>query len=330
VASPARAAAPPAPSEPTQVSIGGGVVDSAAFRWSSALAQILSRPPGLPACDPGTACGVPGVVADARTYDQSQALAKALADGQLTTGILPALSIFQARCAAPKVTPALSVLKTLYRQHLQIVVRNDARIAAPKDLAGKTIAIGEHGSDSETATLALLDAYNVPRKKVKLLRLAPAAAVAALASGTATATIFLSHVFDTPIGALMTRGGFALVPLPDSPERQKLLHALPVFEADALPAGTYLSSPATSTVAQSVLWVGGPGINPQLAQLLVADVSEPHNLARLATAVEPVEGVPEGETFLRLPAFPDPGAALFAAAHHLPITVTDCPADGAR
>ena len=312
-----------APVEPIQVVIGGGPVDSAAFKWSSAFAEILSRPPGLPDCDPAGICGVPGVIAGAQTYDDPQALLKALVDGRIATAIIPSMRIYDARCGAEHGKP-IAILKALYRQPVKIVVRPDAKIVTPKDFAGKTIVTGEHGSDSEAVTLALLDAYKVPSKKVKILRLAPGAAIAALKSDGAAIGVFTSHAFDVPIVDLTARG-FTLVSLPDSPERQKLLHALPVFDVDAIPPATYPGVPAISTISQTVVWAAGSGLNPALAEKLVTNLSEAHNQTRLADLVEPFAPMPEGASFLRLPAPAADGARHFAESKKLPVSELACP-----
>jgi TRAP transporter TAXI family solute receptor len=320
----ARGAAP-SPPEPIFLSIGGGVVDSAAFRWSSALAQILSRPPGLPKCDAGAPCGVPGVVASAQTFDQPQALLKALAEGSVTTGILPAQRLYEARCTPPKGdAPApIRALKTIYRQPVQFVISMTSAPKTPKDLAGKAIAVGERGSDSDAVATALLEAYGLS-KKVKLVRQPPAQAITSLRGGAVQAAIFVGHAADTQLDQLVGQGGFTLLSLADSPERRRLLQALPVFEAAAIPPGAYLNLPAISTLAEPVLWVSGSAIDPSLTEKLVVAISEPHNAARLAELVEPVAPVPEGEAFLRLPVPPAQGAERFAAEAHLPISVVDC------
>ena len=125
----AAASAPAAPPVQTvQLSIGGGSVDSAAYRWSSALAEVLSRPPGLPECDPGGPCGVPGVIAGAQTYDSTQDLLGALSENRLSTAVIPALSLYRQRCDTPKgrSAPAITALKVLYRQPLDLVVGGGA------------------------------------------------------------------------------------------------------------------------------------------------------------------------------------------------------------
>lgn len=322
----AGAASPPPPE--VFVSIGGGGVDSAAFKWSSALAQSLSRPPGLPRCDAGTPCGVPGVIAGAQTYDQPDTLLKALADGRIATGILSALRVYNARCAPPKGQgPApISVLKTLYRQPLQLLLPANSAIRSPKDLSGKTLVVGERGSDSEAVALAMLDAYGIPRAKVKLARLPNDMAIAAMKGGTAQAALFVGHVTDTALGDLIARSGYTLLSIPDSPERRRLLQLLPVFEAGAISPAAYPTLPATSTLEQPVLWTAGPMLDPALAEQLVAGASEPHNAARLSELVDPVAAVPESEAFLRLAAPPAEGAVRFAASAHLPVSVVDCPA----
>jgi TRAP-type uncharacterized transport system substrate-binding protein len=309
--------------DPIPISIGGGVPESAAFRWSSVLADILSRPPGLPDCDPATACGVPDVVASAQTFDDPQALLTALIAGKISTGILPALRPFRARCGATS-DPPVRTLKTLYRQKLQILVRGPG-VTTPKDLGRKTIVIGVSGSDSETVALALIDAYNLSRTKIKLLRLPPPAALEALKRGDAAAGFFLGYAYEFGIAALI-KNGFTLMSLPESAERTRLLQALTVFEPDAIGPETYKGLTPTSTLSQPVDWLAGPGLDPALPQRLVAAISEPHNLARIYDEVAPVPAVAEGEAFLRLPTPLAEGAAQEAEKAHLPVAVLECPA----
>ncbi len=321
-----RAASKPAP-ETIPVSIGGGAVDSAAFRYSSALADIISRPPGLPECDPGAACGVPGVVGAARTYDDSATLLKALTEGQLMTAVIPALPLLRARCEVkPGMTPpALSVLKVLYRQPLYLVAGPGApELAKPKEWAGKAIVTGVPGSSSDEVAGALIDAYRLPRAKIKLLRLPSDQAVAAMRDSTTSVGIFLGHVHDPAVADLISRG-LTLMSLPDSPDRARLLRALPVFQVDAIPPDTFPGLPAISTLTQPVLWVTGPAFDQKLAERLVEDVSEPHNQSRLSDMVEPVKPVPEGGSFLRLPIPPAEGAKHFADTKGYPVEILPCP-----
>jgi TRAP-type uncharacterized transport system substrate-binding protein len=324
-------AAPKAAPEPVQLTIGGGAVESAAFRWSSALAEIVSRPPGLPDCEPTASCGVPGVVAGAQTYDDAPSLLKALLDGSIATAVMPANPIFTAHCGAMPGTPAasLSVLKILYRQPLYIIVRSATpAIAQPRDWARKTVVTGITGSDSELLTDAMLETYGVPRGKLKILRLPPTQAFAAMRNGAAAIGIFLGHVHDRSIAGLIEQG-FTLMSLPDTPERARLLERMPVFEVGAIPPGTYSGVPATSTLTQPMVWVAGPAFDQSLAGKLVADISEPHNMSRLAELAEPTPPAPEGVAFQRLPAPLTSGAREFAARKHLPVDVLACPGDAA-
>jgi TRAP-type uncharacterized transport system substrate-binding protein len=322
-----RAAKPIAP-EPIQLSIGGGTIDSTAFRWSSALAQVLSRPPGLPDCLPAGPCGVPGVVAGAQTYDDGQATMRALLDGLIATAVIPAQRIYRARCdLKPGENSLLSVLKVLYRQPVQILARTDLAANWPKSLAGKTLAIGESGSDAEAFALAFVEAYGLSHTKIKLIHSSAISSIAALKGGTAVAAIFLGHTLDVPISDLIGRG-FTLVSLADSPERHRLLEALPAFEASAIPPDTYPGLPAISILAQPVVWAAGPGLGEPLAEKLIATVSEPHNLARLSDLVAPAVPVPEGAAFLRLPAPPTEASVKFAQAANLPTETLGCVVHG--
>jgi hypothetical protein len=304
-------------------------VDSAAYRWSSALAEVLSRPPGLPECDPGGPCGVPGVIAGAQTYDSTQDLLGALAENRIATAVIPALPLFRLRCDTPKgrSAPAITALKVLYRQPLYLIVRGGTGAATkPADWVKKTVAIGPAGSDSEVLTLALLDAYKVPRAKVKLVRLPAATQIDAMRNGTANVGVFLGHVFDRQVGDLLAKG-FTLMSLPDTPERAKLLQSLAVFEPSAIPPDTFPGVPAISNIAQPVLWAAGPSLDPKLVGKLVAGLSEPHNRNRIAELIEPVKAVPEGVAFSHLPIPLSEGARIFALAENQPIDVVNCPSE---
>jgi TRAP-type uncharacterized transport system substrate-binding protein len=320
-----RAASPPQ-TDPIQLSIGGGVPDSAAYRWSAALAETLSRPPGLPACDTGTACGVPGVVASAQSYDDPQALLKVVSEGKIATAVLPALPLLRARCALSKdQNQPVSALKILYRQPLYIVTGNTpSPIARPKDWIGKSVAVGPPGGDADVLTGALLEAYGIPAKKVKLQRMAAAAQVTALKSGQAAVAVFMGHAFDQAVGDLVG-SGFRLMSLPDSPERTRLIQAQPVLEASAVAPGAFPGQPATSILAQPVVWVAGPTFDPKLAWKLVAAISEVHNQAHLAELIEPLPTMPEAEAFQRLPVALAKGAADVAQAEMATVSVIPCP-----
>jgi uncharacterized protein len=325
------ASAAQTPTPTIQLSIGGGAVDSAAYRWSSALAETLSRPPGLPECDPATPCGVAGVVAGAQTYDTAQALVGALSEGRISTAVVPALSLFRLRCDSKTQTaPAITTLKVLYRQPLYLVVRGGTTaIAKPADWAKKNVAVGPAGSDSEVLILALLDAYRIPRPKVKLMRLPAATQIDAMRNGTANVGVFLGHVFDRQVDELIGKG-FTLMSLPDTPERAKLLQSLPVFEASAIPPGTFSGLPAISNLAQPVVWAAGPGLDAKLAESLVSAMSEVHNRNRIAELIDPVKAVPEGVAFSHLPAPLSEGARHFALAEKQPIDVVNCPSEAGQ
>lgn len=309
------------------VSIGGGAIDSAAFRWSAALSQILSRPRGLPKCEAGTPCGIPGVIASAQTFDQPDALLAAIADGKVTTGILSATQIFDARCVSPKDKPpaAIQVLKGLYRQPLQLVVAATSPIGAAKELAGTTIAVGEHGSDSEIAGTALLDAYGPHKPKVRIVRLSRDQAIGAIKSGSAQAALFVGRSADRQIGELLKSGEAKLVALPDSPERRRMLRALPLYEPDMITPPGPGTAPSVATVSERAFWVIGPALDSAPTEQLVAAESSAPNATRLMELVEPVAPIADSEAFRHLPAPLAEGAQRYAVASHLPIDTVDCP-----
>jgi len=145
----------------------------------------------------------------------------------------------------------------------------------------------------------------------------------AMRKATANVGVFLGHVFDAQVGELIGKG-FTLMSLPDTPERARLLQALPVFEPSAIPPDAFPGLPAISNLAQPVVWAAAPNLDARLAENMVTALSEPHNENRVSKLVDSARPVPEGVAFSHLPVPLSEGARRFALSKHMPIDVVNC------
>src|SRR4051812_34488529 len=80
------------------VRIAAGPATTPTFLAATALANVASRPPGLPACQDDRACGVDGVVLLAQSQPNAEAVLAAVASGQAETGVVPAGLLLDTRC----------------------------------------------------------------------------------------------------------------------------------------------------------------------------------------------------------------------------------------
>jgi TRAP transporter TAXI family solute receptor len=319
-----RTPAPAASPDSTFFRIGGTKVEDAAFRWSAALAGVASRPPGLPACDVGGTCGIPGVIAVAQTFDSSQSLIRAISTGSVESGIASANVVQAARCEG-KAAGELRVLANLYREQLHLVARRDARIASPNDLSGKTVIVGEKDSAAELASRALFDAAGLA-KKVKIQTANWPAALDALQAGKAQAAIFLGPVPDARLVEAAQSGDLMLVPIAGG-TAQKLVRPGTVFAPEQISADAYPGLGTANTIAQFVQWVVRDKLDPALAYKLAQAAWAPANHKRIVDMVQPIAVAELGTAWTEVPAPVDDGARRYYMEKGVPGSELACPQD---
>lgn len=246
------------------------------FDVGAALAAMLSRPPGLPAClDDGRPCGVSGLVALAQSQPERTDILGAVARGEIETGLAPADRVYAARCQPTQgVPPAeLSVIGEIYNEALHIVART--RIDDVAGLKGKRVAIGAPGSDERRLAERVLSAYGLTLRQVRGVDLGGAVALAALADGRIDALFRIAAVPDAGIADLAAGAVEGLHLLPVTGEAASRLSGLhPFGSTGQIADGAYEGLEGVPTLMQPIVWVAGPalpaGLAPKLARALAS------------------------------------------------------------
>ncbi|MFV3076756.1 TAXI family TRAP transporter solute-binding subunit [Niveispirillum fermenti] len=248
------------------------------FDVGTALAAMLSRPPGMPACGGDRACGVPGLIALTQSLPGRTDIVDAVAAGAIETGLAPADRIYAARCQpAPGARPAdLTILGEIYAEALHVLVRPGLDITDPAALKGRRVAIGVAGSDERRLAERILSAHGLRRQTVRGVETGGAAALQALAEGRIDALFRIAAAPDPAIATVIDAGA-RLVPVTgEAAGRLSGLH--PFGAPDAIEAGIYgADQPAIATMMQPVAWIAGPALDPALAQQLITALASRPN-----------------------------------------------------
>lgn len=316
------------PSEPAAevryLRIAAGPANTAGFAGATALAAVVSRPPGLPACQSGEACGVPGVVALAQSLPTADAIVDAVASGAVDSGLVPANAVYGARCPLPGVAAReVRVLGELYDEALHVLARPDLDIAGPEGMKGRRVAVGVNGTEDRRLADRTLTAYGLKRRDVRMVELSGDAALGALAAGEVDVVLRLAAWPDPKVTALLEERRAVLLPVTGE-AADRLRDAAPFERSGSIPAGTYGATPAVRTLLQPVLWIAGPAMAESQAAALAGAVADAANHAALV----------KGEVGLAFSAVPLSADRLPAPAHPgtLPLragkgALMDCPDD---
>ena len=302
------------------VRIAAGPATTPTFLAATALANVASRPPGLPACQADRACGVDGVVVLAQSQPTPEAVLAAVAGGQAETGVVPAAFLLDARCGPKRARGRdLALLANVYSEAVQVVVRAGLAAASPADLKGSRLVLGAVGSDGRRLTEQVLQAYGLKRRDVRAIELDGAAALAALQLGKADAVVLLRPFPDPAVAELVASGAVRLLPV-SGPEAVKLSTLRPTLGEAVLPAGTYGAEAALPTLAAFMAWVASPALEAELALHLTAAAWRPANRALLS--LPEMALAPREAATLRAPVPAHAGAAAFYGA---PAAALSCP-----
>ncbi len=239
--------------------LGTGPIGEIRFPIGGLIASALSNPPGSRPCDRGGSCGVPGLVAVARSTGGSSANLSALADRRIDAALVHADSAWWAfRGGGPyKGKPPLTELRGiawLYAESLHLVAGAKSGIRTLADLRGKRVSFGEDGQPLHLLGLALLAALGIPVKQIRLFPQRGGDACAALAKGDLDAVLVLDAVPSPAVADLVRDYAATLVPV-EGAAAAKVIGTLPYLETGVIAAGSYDSLPAIPTLAMGVIMV---------------------------------------------------------------------------
>ncbi|MBR9972519.1 TAXI family TRAP transporter solute-binding subunit [Magnetospirillum sulfuroxidans] len=242
--------------------LGTGPTGETRFPVGGLIANAISNPPGSRECEKGGSCGVPGLVAVAKSTNGSIANVEAIGQKRLDAALVHAdiaywayhgTGIYKGKGAVSN----LRGIAMLYPETLHLVVRKDARIASVKDLKGKRVSFGDKDSSSAIHGRLLLEAFRLNEKQIKQSFLKPGPSADALADGKLDAFLMLD-AFPVPVIAdLARKTEIAVVPL-DGGEIEKMLQQYPFLLRSEITAGTYQGVPeAVKTLGVGVALVTG-------------------------------------------------------------------------
>ncbi|RAU21781.1 immunogenic protein [Paramagnetospirillum kuznetsovii] len=223
--------------------IGTGPTGETRFAFGGLVANAISNPPGSRECDKGGSCGVPGMVAVAKSTGGSIANIEAIAAKRLDAALVQAdiaywayhgTGIYKGKGAVQN----LRAIAMLYPESLHLIARKDAKIASVRDLKGKRVSFGDKDSAEMVHGKLLLGAFGMTEGQLKLSPMKPGPAADAMAAGTLDAMLVVD-AYPVPILAeLAQRSDLVLIPV-SGPEIDKLRIQNPFFTATTIPADTY-------------------------------------------------------------------------------------------
>lgn len=223
--------------------IGTGPTGETRFAFGGMIANAISNPPGSRECEKGGSCGVPGLVAVAKSTGGAIANIDAIASKRLDAALVQAdiaywayhgTGIYKAKGAVQN----LRAIAMLYPESLHLAVRKDAKIRSVKDLKGKRVSLGDKDSGELVHGRLLLSAFGLNENQIKQSFLKPGPAADALAEGKLDAMLVVDGRPVPVINELAQRTEIELVPLA-GPEVDRMLATYPFLTAATIPGDTY-------------------------------------------------------------------------------------------
>jgi uncharacterized protein len=202
---------------------------------------------------------VPNLVATAVASNGSVANVNAIQGGGAESGFTQADVAFWAYTGTgvyegkPKVAD-LRLIANLYQESFQLVVRKGANIKSIADLKGKRVSLDEPGSGTLINARAILAAYGITEKEIKVENLKPNAAGEKLKDNSLDAFFFVGGYPAGAIAELTATGGIDILPI-TGPEADKLIKDFNFYSADNIPADTYKGIGAVKTLSVGAQWV---------------------------------------------------------------------------
>ena len=261
--------------------IGTGTTGGAYFPMGGLIASAISNPPGSRPCDRGGSCGVPGLIAVAKSTNGSVDNLRAIADGSLQMALSQADVAYwayhgQGVFEDHGVMRDLRAIAMLYQEYFHLVVRADAGIASVEDLRGKRVSLGDEGSGTLTDTLSILAAYELTDADVEIYTLRPGPAADALVNNEIDAFFFIAGA-PIPIVSSLTDAGIAtLVPI-NGPQAVQLAETYPFLLQRDIPEGTYNGIGAIPTLSVGATLVASARLPDDLVYGITRALWHPAN-----------------------------------------------------
>jgi TRAP transporter TAXI family solute receptor len=294
--------------------IAAGPISEPAFQSAGIVANIVSNPPGGPACRSDAACGPAGVVGEARATPSVVASLESVASGESETAFVEGDALWQAYGGygqfAGRPLGDLRALGVLYTKSVFMIVRAGAKIESPTDLRRKTVALGALDDPHLHTIDMILTQHGVRRRELTFDHLSTESAAAALGHGDVDAAIVVAASLPEAFRLVAEHTPLRLLPV-DAKAARTLLEQQPYLidvEIGDLAEGRR----RTPGLALPVLWVASQRLPAQLGYELVRTLQAPANREAVAEGLPRSSAVANRADLTRSPIPLHIGAARWA------------------
>ncbi|MBI2879133.1 MAG: TAXI family TRAP transporter solute-binding subunit [Candidatus Rokubacteria bacterium] len=189
---------------------------------------------------------------------------------------------------------------TIYPELIHVVATTTSGIRSPKDLKGKTVAIGPLGSGTEANAVQILEAYGLKLGDLrKAERIGAGEAADALKDGRVDAAFFTVGLGGAVIVDTFVTGKVVLVPVTGT-EAEALKKRYPFYTTTPVPANTYKGQEQeVSTVAVMAMMVARSDLPEDLVYRFtkaifddLAQFHAAHAAAKTLTLKTALDGMP--------------------------------------
>lgn len=233
--------------------IGTGETSGTLFAVGSAIASVISNPPGSRPCDRGGSCGVPNLVAVAQSTEGAIENVEGIAAGFMESALVRADVAYWAYYgtgpfATQEPLSNLRAIANLYPAVVHIVARQGQGISTVSDLAGKRVSLGPKASGTPVNAQAILAAYGLLVDDIEASYLESGEAADRLQSGEIDAFFAIGGLPIEAVEDLARRAQVALVPVEAAP-RDEITSFSPFLAEAEIDSGTYVRLAYTPAVA---------------------------------------------------------------------------------
>ncbi|MGD9512135.1 MAG: TAXI family TRAP transporter solute-binding subunit [Geminicoccaceae bacterium] len=273
--------------EARYVRIATGSVTGTYYPVASAIAGLLSRPPGARPCEEAGGCGVPDLILVVEASKGSVANVEAIGAGEVESGFAQsdiAWGAFSGEgvfAGRPRIE-SLRALASLYLETVHLVVAPDSGIEHVTDLRGRRVSLDVEGSGTLVDAILVLRAFGLTPADIEVVHASSARALDLMTAGELDA-MFLVAGYPAAIVTEAAQSLRArLVPITGEPVGRLLAEHRFLSVAD-IPGDTYPGIEAgVPTVGVAALWVVAASLEEPLVYDITRALWHPDTLQRLA------------------------------------------------
>ena len=254
--------------DPRFFRIGTGSTSGIYFPIGGLIASAISNPPGSRACERGGSCGVPGLIAVAQATHGSVDNVKAMAKGDLESGLSQADIAYwsysgKGMFRGKNRITNLRAIANLYPESVHIVARKDARIKSVKGLKGKRVSLDVAGSGTQVNARLILRRYGVRLKALRPVYVQLGPAIDMMREGRLDVFFFVAGYPVRAIAELAEKIPIQLLPIAGKTAKRIRRSDL-FFTETVIPTGTYKGVDKTPTLSVGAQWIVRADIDEKL------------------------------------------------------------------